>query len=162
MLKQIAVALLAALMAAPAMAQDAGEIARAQAGKDCRNCNLFQADLSYLDIPGIDLSRSRLRQADLSLATMNHANLAGANLSVANLFGSRLTGADLAGADLQQASLVGAYLGSANLAGAKLSGANLGGAELATAKGLTQAQLDTACGDAATELPSGLHIPACR
>ena len=41
-------------------------------------------------------------------------------------------------------------------------GANVSGAELDGARGLTQAQLDKACGDRATRLPHGLRIPACR
>ena len=30
------------------------------------------------------------------------------------------------------------------------------------AVGLTQSQLNTACGDEKTTLPRGLHIPACK
>ena len=47
------------------------------------------------------------------------------------------------------------------LSGAKLSGTNLSGAQLARAVGLTQSQLNQACGDDATVLPRGLRIPAC-
>ncbi len=145
-----------------ASAQDKTEITRAQAGKDCRSCNLFQADMAYKDVPGVNLSGSRLRQADLSLATLNKADLSKANLSIANLFGARLTSVDLTNANLERAILVGAYLGSANLKGATLTGANLSGAELETALGLTQIQLNAACGDASTKLPNGLTIPSCR
>mgnify|MGYP000890695104 CR=1 FL=1 len=44
---------------------------------------------------------------------------------------------------------------------AKLLRADFSGAELASARGLTQAQLNTACGDGSTLLPTGLTIPAC-
>jgi uncharacterized protein YjbI with pentapeptide repeats len=80
---------------------------------------------------------------------------------VANLFGARFTRASFRHADLSRAIAVGAYFGSANLSGARLDGANLSGAELETARGLTQAQLNTACGDRYTRLPRGLTIPAC-
>jgi uncharacterized protein YjbI with pentapeptide repeats len=143
-------------------AQDASEIARVQAGQSCSGCNLFQADLAYRDLPGIDVSGARLRQANMSLATMNISNFDNANLSVANLFGARVTGSSFRNTDLSSAVLVGSYFGSSNLSRANLSGANLSGAEMANVTGLTQAQLNSACGDASTKLPAGLHIPQCQ
>ena len=157
------VVMLCALALAPlSYAQNASDIASVQSGHDCEGCNLFQAELSYRDLEKVNLSGSRLRQADLSLSTMNNANFRAANLSVANLFAGRFTSADFRDADLSQSNMVGAYFGSADFHGAKLAGANVSGAEMATAKGLTQAQLDQACGDEATELPEGLRIPSCR
>ena len=58
-----------------------------------------------------------------------------------------LEGADLIGADLSDSDLTGANLTGANLADANLTGTNLSGTDLTSATGLTQAQLDTACGD---------------
>lgn len=158
------VLVLTALLATSGLAhaQDAGQIARVQAGQSCPGCNLFQAELAYLDLPDVDVSGARLRQANLALVTMNRANFNGANLSVANLFGGRFTGASFRNADLSRANLVGAHFGSADLTGANLAGATLSGAELAGARGLTQAQLSTACGDRATSLPAGLSLPDCR
>lgn len=154
---------LALFLSAPALssAQDAAQIARVQAGQSCPGCNLFQADLAYRDLPDIDLSGSRLRQANLALATMNRTRFDNADLSIANLFGARFTSASFRNADLSRANLVGAYFGSADMTGANLAGATLSGAELVTARGLTQAQLNTACGDASTQLPAGLRIPPC-
>nr|WP_291842228.1 pentapeptide repeat-containing protein [Maricaulis sp.] len=145
-----------------AQAQDAGQIARVQAGQSCPGCNLFQAELAYRDLPGIDLSGARLRQANLALVTMNRARFDGADLSIANLFGGRFTGASFRNADLSRANLVGAYFGSADFSGANLSGATLSGAEMAGVRGLTQTQLSSACGDAWTQLPAGLSLPACH
>lgn len=151
-----------AALAFSAHAQDASQIASVQAGHSCAGCNLFQANLSYHDLPGLNLSGSRLRQADLSLSTMNNVNFEASNLSITNLFGARFTGANFHDADLTRSVMVGAYFGGANMTGANLTGANLSGAELDTAHGLTQQQLNAACGDAATTLPAGLTIPACR
>jgi hypothetical protein len=78
------------------------------------------------------------------------ARLAGADLRAANLRGARLVGADLRGADLRLADLVGADLRGADLAGADLRGAIF----------VTQAQLDSARGDATTKLASPLRHPA--
>ena len=81
-MKPLALAAALALLAGPALAQNAGQIASARAGKSCAGCNLFQADFSR--------------------------------------------------------------------------------AELERASALTQRQLDPACGDVGTTLPSGLSVPACR
>ncbi|MDH3920535.1 MAG: pentapeptide repeat-containing protein, partial [Rhodospirillales bacterium] len=70
------------------------------------------------------------------------------------------TGADLRGSNLSGARL-GAVLRQVELAGARLDGADLSGAWLADATGLTQAQLDRACGDRRTKLPPGLTVAPC-
>ena len=163
MLRQFAsLILVAGLAASPVLAQNVGEIAKVRDGQSCPGCNLFQAELSYLDANKIDLSGARLRQSNLALTTYDDVNLSNANLSVANLFGARFNRTDFSRANLQNSIAVGAYFGSSNLAGADLTGANLSGADLSLAKGVTQAQLDRACGDANTRLPKGKSIPACR
>jgi uncharacterized protein YjbI with pentapeptide repeats len=128
----------------------------------CIRCDLFQADFSYRDMEGRNFSGARLRQANVSLATLDRLNASGADLSVLDGFGARFTGANLSRANLDAANLVGAYLGGANLRGSSMKGSVLAGADMATARGLTQAQLNTACGDATTRLPPGLSVPACR
>jgi uncharacterized protein YjbI with pentapeptide repeats len=165
---------LALLSAGPAIAQTAtgGPITSPEARENtigsvrngaasCAGCDLFQADLSYSDISRRDFSGSRLRQADLELVTADRARFRGANLSIANLFGGRFSSADFTNANLERAVLVGAYLGGARFSGAVLTDANLSGAEMADAVGLTQAQLNGACGDATTTLPAGLTVPNC-
>ena len=66
----------------------------------------------------------------------------------------------------REASLVRANLREANLRGANLQRAflelaKLQGADLRYAGGLTQEQLDSACGDAETKLPPGMSIKPC-
>lgn len=156
------VPLLAALvLAAPAQAQNAGQIAGAKRGANCPKCNLFQADLSGLKLIGRNFAGARLRQADLSASVMNRTSFAGADLRDVNAYGGVFGGANFAGANLTNATFVGAYLEGAQFRGARLDGANFSGAEMGRATGLTQAQLDRACGDASTELPKGLRLPAC-
>lgn len=162
MMKQILlIAGLITWIAPPATAQDQGEIAKAQAGQSCAKCNLFQADMSFTQSKNISFAGARLRQSDMSLATMDGVNFGSANLSIANLYGARFTGASFKGANLADAILVGGSFDSADFSGANLTNANLSGAEMARSRGLTQAQLDKACGDAATELPSGLKVQHC-
>ncbi|MGE0741848.1 MAG: pentapeptide repeat-containing protein [Hyphomonadaceae bacterium] len=134
---------------------------RVRGGAACAHCDLFQIDLSYQSIAGRDFTGARIRQADLSLATADSARFHAANLSLTNLFGVRAGRADFSDANLEGATLVGGYFGGARFGGAVLSGANLSGAELAGAQGLTQEQLNTACGDAQTTLPAGMTVRAC-
>ena len=151
-----------ALLATPALAQNPNQIASARGGASCAGCNLFQADLTGAELKGRSFARARLRQANLSLAVLSGANLSGADLRDVDAYGAVLSSANLSGADLTNSSWVGASFGGANLRGAKLSGANLSGAELDRVSDLSQAQLNVACGDAATVLPGGLAVPACR
>jgi uncharacterized protein YjbI with pentapeptide repeats len=134
---------------------------RVRDGASCANCDLFQISLAYQSIAGRNFSGARIRQADLSLVTADRARFRGANMSLTNFFGARLSRADLTDTNLEGATFVGAYLGAARFSGAALNGANFSGAELDSAVGLTQMQLNTACGDATTKLPSGMTIPAC-
>ncbi len=134
---------------------------RVRGGASCAGCDLFQIDLAYQNVSGRNFAGSRIRQADLTIAIADRANFAGTNLSLTNMFGLRATRADFTGANLSGASLVGAHLGGARMNGAVLTGANLSGAELSEALGLTQDQLNTACGDGTTTLPAGMTIPAC-
>ena len=160
------IALLSALAvlvsAVPASAQNAGQISAVRNGANCPRCNLFQADLSNLELKNKNLAGARLRQADFSTAVMNRTRFTGGDLRDVNAYGAVLTGASFAKADLTNSSFVGAYLQGANFSGAKLSGANFSGAEMDRAIGLNQHQLDQACGDGSTYLPRGLRIPLCR
>ena len=154
-------AILAAIFAAPASAQNASQIDSVKRGASCPGCNLFQADFDYEDVSRRNLSGARLRQSDWSLATVDGTNFSRADLSIANLYGIRATGANFARANLNRTVLVGGSFDGANFAGANFAEANISGAEMSRARGLTQAQLNQACGDATTELPRGLTVPAC-
>ena len=157
----VLIAVAALLVAAPAAAQNASQIASVRGGANCAGCNLFQADLGNLTLKNRNLSRARLRQSDMSAAIMNGTNFSGADLRDVNAYGALFTGANFTGADLTNATFVGAYLQGAKLSGANLSGANFSGAEMDRASGLTQSQLNQACGDESTRLPSGMSIPGC-
>lgn len=161
-LAAMALSLTTLASAAPALAQNAGQIARVRGGASCPGCNLFQADLSNLTLRGLNLSKARLRQADLSTVVMNRVNFAGGDLRDVNAYGGVFGGASFARADLTNASFVGTFLEGASFAGANLTGVNFSGAEMDRATGLSQGQLNRACGDESTRLPRGLSIPGCR
>lgn len=147
--------------ALPALAQNASQIDRVRNGGSCSGCNLFQADLAGFERNGLNLSQSRLRQADLSLSVMNRTRFRGADMRDVEAYGGVFSSSDFTGANLTNASFVGAWLRAARMGGANLSGTNLSGADLSGATGLTQAQLNRACGDEATRLPGRLSIPRC-
>lgn len=165
MLKHTTILLLAVIVAAPfgapATAQSQADIAKAKSGQSCTECNLFQAEFNYVSLKNVSFQGSRLRQSQMVVATMDGVDFSKTNLSVANLSASRFEGANFAGADLTDSSLVGSWFGNANFAGATLTGANLSGATMTEANGLTQSQLDKACGDGTTRLPGELFVPQC-
>ena len=84
------------------------------------------------------------RGADLSAADLRRTDLRGANLR-----GACLIAADLRNTDLRGTELIGADLRDADIRGADLSGSLF----------LTQAQINTAKGDAGTKLPGTLDRP---
>lgn len=160
-MRTVIAALAVLALASPALAQNASQIARAAGGSSCPGCNLFQAEFNGLQATGLDFSGARLRQADLSLTVLNRARFNRADLRDVNAYGGVFSSASFSGANLTNAGFVGTYLRGANFSGATLTGADFSGADLTGARGLSQAQLDRACGDATTALPSGLHIPPC-
>jgi hypothetical protein len=136
----------------------------------------FTLPLGYRDLRGANFNISDLRKADLRVADLRGANLGSANLGGALLVDAKMGGANLGNADLSHADLIRAKLSDAdlrgaNLSGAKLTGANLSGANLSAANArfpllkkatvVSQEQLDTACGDAETQLPDGMTIKLC-
>ncbi|GIP26777.1 hypothetical protein J23TS9_19070 [Paenibacillus sp. J23TS9] len=84
---------------------------------------------------GADLIGAKLRSADLRYQSFR---------------GAYLIAADLRGADLRVTDLIGADLRDADLKGADLTGSIF----------LTQAQINSAQGDASTKLPSSLTRPS--
>ena len=129
--------------------------------------NLQEANLSRTTLLGANLSRADLREADISRADLQGASLQQANLLGASFFRGNLQGAYLQQANLRRADLRWADLRRANLGGAVFGKSSrfvtdLTDADLTSSKGLTQKQLDKACGDESTKLPPGLSIKPCK
>jgi uncharacterized protein YjbI with pentapeptide repeats len=121
-------------------------------------------ELTALDVAGLRREVGvLLRQASEAVRSSagpigpdhSNADLVGAELSRAQLSRACLRGAYLVGADLTAADL-----SHADLLGTDLRGADLSGADLTASVFLTQAQLDSARGDAHTRLPPALTRPA--
>ncbi len=118
---------------------------------DLQNADLSNADLTRARLPGSHLAGARLSGTVLRRALLERVDLRRADLSYAVL-----SNADLRGADLTGARLEGANLRGARLKGVRFDGARLSGADLTGTSGLKKTQLDHACGDATTQLPSSI------
>ena len=128
-------------------AADPAAIASIAAGKhDCPHCNLA----------GADLTNQCVKQGNLEGADFDGARAVLMCMSFADFKGASFRGADLAGANLAHAILDGA-----DLPGADLTITSIKGTDLRRTKGLTQRQLDEACGDAETKAPAGLKVSIC-
>ena len=162
------------------------EIGMDLSGADRRAAPMAGASLLGARIGGADFTKAYMRgaqldgasgeravfdgavmeRASLAAAQLPDASLAGADLTRAKAQAVRLPRADLSDAVLTNADLTGGVLTGAVMRGARLGGASLfradlSGADLTGAVGVTQQQLDGACGDAETRLPDGLNVPPC-
>ena len=135
-------------LALPARAADPAAVARIHGGiVDCVGCDRRGADLSNTCVKEHDLHGADFTGANATLMCMSFANF---------------TGVSFRGAELSAANLAGAKMDSADLTGAKTSITSFLGTDLTKVKGLTQKQLNVACGDATTKLPPGLKIHTCQ
>ena len=139
-LRLLALALMLALAAAPALGATEPGPGASLAGAALRGADLAGRDLSGAtlrgaDLRGADLRRARLVRADLRGADLRRADLRGARLRGAKLLAADLSGADLSGANLTRAHLERGLLANARmrrvvLRGGVLRGASLNGARL--------------------------------
>lgn len=147
-MRAVLILILLAPLALPARAADPAAVAKIHGGiVDCVGCDLSGADLSNTCVKDHDLHGADFTGANATLMCMSFANFTGVSfrnteLSGANLAGARMDGADLTGAGTSITSFLGT--------------------DLRHVKGLTQKQLDVACGDARTLLPPGLAIHRCE
>lgn len=115
-------------------------------GGVCEACDLSGRILVDARLSGGDFRRAKFHDAVMSRV-----------LATDCLFDE----ADFSGAILDDGDFARARFLSTNFAGASLRATRLNGADLSSALGLTQEQLDEACGDEATKLPRGLRLARC-
>ena len=126
---------------------DPKAVARIEGGiVDCPGCQLQGANLMNTCVKTKDLHGANFDGANATLMCMSFANFKGASFRATNLDAANLSSAKLDGADLTGASThITSFLGT----------------DLTHVKGLTQAQLDVACGDAKTKVPHGFKVHVC-
>lgn len=131
-------------------------------GRDLSNVNWTgQGPLAQLILDDANLSGANLEALNLSNASLVGADLSGVNLSNAALIGVDFTNATLIGADLSDTDLTEASLFNADATDLILGSSNASGANLATQDDLRAEQLEFVCGDAATQIPSGITLIPC-
>ncbi|WP_110930730.1 pentapeptide repeat-containing protein [Paenibacillus bouchesdurhonensis] len=118
-----------------------------------------RAEVNKLLLRASELVRSAVLQSLKGSAARRRTFNRGADLIGAKLKGADLRAANLRGAYLIAADLQRADLGGADLIGADLRDADLRGADLTESIFLTQAQINSAKGDAYTKLPPTLDRP---
>lgn len=133
-----------------------------------QGANLEGADLTKAlggraSFKGAELKNAVLAKAELPRADFSETELAGtdltkADLARANMTGSRLTDVELKFANLSRAKLQGAVVVASDFGGAYTYLMRIEGADLSQAQGLTQDQLDIACGNDSSKLPAGLQV----
>ena len=138
---------LAPAQADPALTADPKAVARIEGGiVDCPGCRLAGANLFNTCVKAKDLHGANFDGANATLMCMSFANFRGASfrgtiLDAANLASAKLDGADMTGARTRITSFLGT--------------------DLTHVKGLTQTQLDAACGDTKTKVPAGFKVHFC-
>jgi len=117
--------------------------------------HLEGAHLEGMHLEGANLTDAHFEGAQLKEAHLEGAMCGGAHLERAHLWGAHLEGANLVEAHFNGANLVDAHFDErTRLGDAHLEGANLVGTTV------SQKQLESAFGDAATQLPAGVSRPA--
>ena len=103
-----------------------------------------------------DLSGRILAGAKMSNSVFNRSNFTRAVLTRADATYTEFVAADFTDADLSYVDFT-----SADVTDAIFTRANIAGADLSQAHGLTQAQLNQACGDGETQTPHTLRTRVC-
>ncbi|MEZ5956164.1 MAG: pentapeptide repeat-containing protein [Hyphomonadaceae bacterium] len=137
----------------------------------CEDCDLSGRILTGARMTHSNFSRSDFSNAVLARADASHSEFNGADFTQADLTRMRLIDASCPQASFERARLAqanarGADFTRANFAQADVTRMNfdeadLSGADLRFARGLTQTQLNQACGDHHTRLPRGLRVTRC-
>lgn len=148
--------------------------------------NLEKATLVRASLAGARADKASFTRIEAYRSSFAGVSAQGASFANAELERTDFTGANLTGADFQKAELGRAVFDKAVITGASFPTANLSrvefrtatfegpidltnsflfltrleGVDLSQAKGLQQWQVDLACGDANTKLPSGVKAPA--
>ncbi|MER9076593.1 pentapeptide repeat-containing protein [Mesorhizobium sp. M0904] len=120
----------------------------------------YRTDFSRMDAQGAvfasaEMQRSNFQDANLTNVDFTKAELGRAQFHDADISGSRFSFANLARADFRGAR----FTAPIDFDRAFFFLTRIEGLDLSNSVGLSQWQLNMACGDARTELPSGLTRP---
>lgn len=126
-------------------------------GAKMTNSVFNRSDFSGAVMTRVDASHSAFEASNFTETDLRRAMLVAAQCPRARFERALLVNADGRRANFTRANFTGADVTNMNFEGANLSAADMRGA-----RGLTQAQLDEACGDARTRLPRGMRVGRCN
>lgn len=134
-------------------------------GADLSNANLNKThgdrtNFRKAKLRGADLTKSEMARADFTEADFSGAMMVKIEMGRANLSGAVLDDADLSRAEIARAVFKGAQLKGTNFYDAYTYLTHFEGTDLSQATGLVQQQINVACGDDQTVLPSDLERPS--
>ncbi|MBL8583701.1 MAG: pentapeptide repeat-containing protein [Rhizobiaceae bacterium] len=131
------------------------------AGANFARAEAYRAGFQGVAGKGINFSSAELQRADFTGADLEGADFGKSELGRAIFDDALITGTNFVSANLSRAHLEKArFAGPIDFSGAFLYFTRIEGIDLSAAKGLTQAQIDQACGDEGTVLPRGLKPSA--
>jgi len=125
-------------------------------GTTLSEAKLIASNFTMADLRKADLTRGDFSRSDFSRAKLISTDAMEAVFIGAIFYKSNLGRGDFTGANFTDAQFIDTKFGDANF-----TGANLSGASLYKIIGLTQEQLDVACGSNDTHLPAGFSLTTC-
>jgi uncharacterized protein YjbI with pentapeptide repeats len=130
-------------------------------GSDFSRVEAYRTSFAGIIAPGTTFASAELQRADFKGADLTDADFDKAELGRAEFEGAAIGGAKFTLANLSRAQFAGATLGApVDFAGAFMFLTRIEGVDLSAATGLSQDQVNLACGDAGTKLPGGLTTPS--
>lgn len=121
----------------------------------------YRTSFAGLSAQGASFAGAELQRADFTGANVTGADFQKAELGRVNFGKATITGTAFPMANLSRAEMRGTtFEGAIDFTDAFLFLARLEGLDLSKATGLQQMQIDLACGDAKTKLPTELKAPA--
>ncbi|AYG58407.1 pentapeptide repeat-containing protein [Rhizobium jaguaris] len=133
--------------------------ARADAANFSR-IEAYRSDFSNISANGARFASAELQRAEFGGAQLANVDFQKAELGRADFDKAVLTGSNFSLANLSRATLSGATIkGPVAFDGAFMFLTRIEGLDLSAATGLTQQQINLACGDKSTMLPAGLTAP---
>jgi len=112
------------------------------------------------EFQAVDMTKSMFFRAVFTEAVFRDVNFSKAEFSRANFTGALLENTSLEYSNMSRAVFLAAKFKNVNLGNAWTYLTDFSGVDLTGTTGLTQQQLDQACGDSGTVLPDGLARPA--
>jgi uncharacterized protein YjbI with pentapeptide repeats len=130
-------------------------------GANFKRIEAYRSDFSNASANGASFANAELQRAEFGGAQLNDADFQKAELGRADFDKAVLANVNFSFANLSRATLSGAVIkGPMSFSGAFMYLTRIEGVDLSNATGLQQAQLNLACGDNATKLPTWLKVPA--